>query len=235
MASAPSSLSCQAVRLHLNWDGTISLTGTLATVALIGYAKNSHKAMPPWSHFLETYMSNIVAHTALYEPRKEDRRALQEEFSWLESLTAIERATIAKDFSTRQETQLISGLKELLQRLHETGGYASSISVNWSGEFIRAFLRTTMAAEGWKSPSVAVYANEIISGGNGKMGRHFADDDRRIWTAGDKKRVLAETVKVQDQGVGGKNVYVGDSVTDLDCLLFVDIGICIRGESMDDG
>jgi 2-hydroxy-3-keto-5-methylthiopentenyl-1-phosphate phosphatase len=255
MASAPSSLPCQAVRVHLDWDGTISLTDTLATVAAICYAKNSHKAMPPWSHFSKAYMSDSAAHTASYKPRKEDRRTLQEEFSWLESLTAIERASVqrveaagifasvttediqagAKDSLTRQETQLRPGLKELLQRLHETGGYVSIISVNWSSEFIKAFLRKTMAVEGWKSPSIAVYANEIISDGNGRLNRHFADDDRGIWTAGDKKRVLVEALNPQEQSVGGKSVYVGDSATDLDCLLFVDIGICIRGEFMDDG
>jgi thiamine phosphate phosphatase / amino-HMP aminohydrolase len=243
------------MRLHLDWDGTISLTDTLAIVASIGYAKNSHKAMPPWSHFSEAYMSDSAAHIASYKPRKEDRRTLQEEFSWLESLTAIEGASVqrveaaaifasvttediqagAKDSVTRQEIQLRSGLKELLQRLYETGGSASIISVNWSGEFIKASLRTTMAAEGWKSPSIAVYANEIISGGDGQLNRHFAYDHRGIWTAGDKKRALVEALNLQKQGVGGKNVYVGDSVTDLGCLLFVDIGICIRGELIDDG
>jgi hypothetical protein len=65
---APSSLPCQAVRSYLGWNGTISLTDTLATVATIGYAKNSHKAMPPWSHFSEASMSNSSTHTASYKP-----------------------------------------------------------------------------------------------------------------------------------------------------------------------
>jgi len=173
---------------------------------------------------------------------------LQEEFSWLESFTAIERISVqrvktttifasfttkniqasAENFLTRQETQIRYGLKELLQRLYETGGFASIISINRSGQFIKAFLRKTMAAEGWKSRSIAVYANEIISGGNGKLNRQFTDDNRGIWTAGDKKRVLVDALNLQEQSIGGKSVYVGHSVTDLDCQLFVDIGICMR-------
>ena len=48
----------------------------------------------------------------------------------------------------------------------------------------------------------------------------------RIWAVGDKGRVVGEVLG----GEGGRSVFVGDGVTDLEALLVVDVGVYLRGE-----
>lgn len=94
-----------------------------------------------------------------------------------------------------------------------------------------------------------IVANEIeglddVEGSQGMLSRCFdGGEGGGIWTAGDKGRVLRRLV-AQDHGEeekGGnereraRTVYVGDSVTDLECLMLVDVGICIRDEPLQSG
>ena len=63
-----------------------------------------------------------------------------------------------------------------------------------------------------------------------------------IWTAGDKGRVMDDVVARATVGGGGDSsstimlprttVYIGDSPTDLACLVKADAGICIRDAAM---
>lgn len=104
---------------------------------------------------------------------------------------------------------------------------------------------------------VEVRANEIEADGSGRLDRAFGAAEGGIWTAGDKVRVMEEVVgKVtavaaaavgsrdqEDVEVNGGNggnggnvpssttpptIYIGDSPTDLACLLRADVGICVR-------
>ena len=58
------------------------------------------------------------------------------------------------------------------------------------------------------------------------MERWFGEEEVRIWAVGDKGRVVGEVLG----GEGGRSVFVGDSVTDLEALLAVDVGVFLRGE-----
>ncbi|KAL9578884.1 MAG: hypothetical protein Q9212_005431 [Teloschistes hypoglaucus] len=131
------------------------------------------------------------------------------------------------------------------------GGKVGVVSVGWSGEFIRGCLRSASAellttshgggqereeGSGVNIGDIVVRANEILGGVEGKMSRYFEEDGRGgkggIWTARDKRRVMMEMLfrPEQDRAECNKSmtVYVGDSSTDLECLLAADFGICMR-------
>lgn len=228
----------------------MTCTDTLSILASIGYAKNQKQKLAPWSSFAEAYMSDRDTHTASYIPERANRWSISQELDWLESLAEIERASVERveaagifaDVTTadirtaamvsakNQEVRLRLGLNDLLQVLRNRKGSASIISVNWSGQFIEEFLIAASGVErlGW--PFKGIYANQITSGPSGKLDRHFPKEKRGIWTARDKSRVLEEVLA--EQGGRETTVYVGDSLTDLDCLLSVDIGICVKDEMM---
>lgn len=59
-----------------------------------------------------------------------------------------------------------------------------------------------------------------------------SDDKSQILTAEDKHRVMRDLVGMDDvEGSRPLVVYVGDSTTDLECLLHADVGICLRDEA----
>ena len=137
----------------------------------------------------------------------------------------------------------------------EGAGEVGIVSVNWSREWVRGCVVAAAAAavetedgteskkKGWNVQSLRVIANEIegldhFEGSTGGLGRYFgSEDEGGIWTSGDKLRVVKTLLSEQRprrQG-GGLSVYVGDSVTDLEALLEVDVGICMRDEEMGSG
>ena len=124
------------------------------------------------------------------------------------------------------------------------------ISVNWSACFVRQALsgcirRTPDMEDQTKSrwiEDLSVYANEIPSlqrpdsqtegPGTPNPMRHQRGGIR---TSGDKVSVLNS---IRDRTPAGPNamfIYVGDSSTDLECLLAADVGICIRDEPIGSG
>jgi 2-hydroxy-3-keto-5-methylthiopentenyl-1-phosphate phosphatase len=119
----------------------------------------------------------------------------------------------------------------------------SILSVNWSGLFIRSCLSRLImgdAVDGLQpNPRISmirnlpIHANEIHEGAS--KHRH------EIRTSKDKLSSLQELQSSRD-GLKSQNsqeevempllIYVGDSATDFDALLFADVGICVRDEPM---
>ena len=104
---------------------------------------------------------------------------------------------------------------------------------------------------------VEVQANEIAGDGSGMLDRVFGWGDEGgggLWTAGDKERVMREMVDSAAAAAaaaavdhnntnsspsppsspvprpipGPRTIYIGDSPTDLACLVKADVGICIH-------
>ena len=106
-------------------------------------------------------------------------------------------------------------------------GQVHIVSVAWSGHFIRSYLSRFQESflerrQGWFFVP-QVHANEItdttglIEGG--------------IHTAGDKLTVMRRTIsdyRNQNHGRRPVSVYVGDSATDLTCILAADVGIIMQ-------
>ena len=135
-------------------------------------------------------------------------------------------------------------------------GRVGVISVAWSRGFIQSTLEA--ACEGSelceRVGDVRVMANEILGDGSGMLDRYFEEEGegsrrrRGLWTAGDKLRGMRELVGErfsrecrERDGDGGSEevkpwtVYVGDSPTDLACLLEADVGVCVRDDGEGSG
>ena len=129
------------------------------------------------------------------------------------------------------------------------------ISVNWSKEWIRGVLeggwvlwRETYGGEveveegvGEGLGELEIYANEfIVDPKTGLTTGEFSrrKDGRGLWTAGDKVEIFDEVLAWWDaerdgngkeEEGGTMTVYVGDSSTDLGCLLRADAGVVVGG------
>ncbi|KAI4188876.1 MAG: hypothetical protein L6R41_001846 [Letrouitia leprolyta] len=149
----------------------------------------------------------------------------------------------AEDAIKEGKVVLRSGWEELVHRVLLGNGQVGIVSVGWSGEFIQGCLQAAVRissavqqrgiATGDVVKEIDIRANEVI-GGDGKMNRYFEENGRGgpegIWTARDKRKIMEEMIRERGRGMEEALVYVGDSTTDLECLLLADCGICIRSE-----
>ncbi|KAL9041278.1 MAG: hypothetical protein Q9180_001390 [Flavoplaca navasiana] len=145
------------------------------------------------------------------------------------------------------ELEMRDGWQKLVGMVMKGEGKVGVVSVGWSGVFIRSCLHASLdrvrAAERDSDlhnrvnlPLIDVRANNILGGDEGKMDRYWraatSDDKSQILTAEDKLRVMKDIVGMDDlEGSRPLVVYVGDSTTDLECLLHADVGICLRDEA----
>ncbi|KAL8937810.1 MAG: hypothetical protein Q9216_004241 [Gyalolechia sp. 2 TL-2023] len=150
----------------------------------------------------------------------------------------------AEEAVQQGKVMLRSGWDRLIHRVVSENGEVGIVSVGWSAEFIRACLqaavRNNLSGDGKIVENridierMDVRANEIIGGQDGKMSRYFEENFRGgaggIWTPRDKRKVLEDMIQERRRGTENLVVYVGDSTTDLDCLLSANVGICVRSE-----
>jgi 2-hydroxy-3-keto-5-methylthiopentenyl-1-phosphate phosphatase len=117
------------------------------------------------------------------------------------------------------------------------------LSVNWSATFIKGCLLHAAILE---QPKVASKALMSMT----HLANEIAIDERppcsvdqekiTIQTSADKLRILKKSVhgsvgSPQRNSKKTVTVYVGDSATDFDALLHVDVGICVRDEPLGSG
>ena len=148
----------------------------------------------------------------------------------------------AKRAMEEGKVTLRDGWDRLVQAAFQEGGQVAVVSVGWSGEFIRECLQAAMknlnaiqkeqARENIDLDGIDVRANEVLGGKAGRMNRYFEEGGRKakggIWTARNKRKVVDDVVSAERDNVSRRLVCVGDSVTDLECLLSADVGVCIR-------
>ena len=233
----------------LDWDGTVTTTDTLSIVASIGYRKNRNENLLPWSHFSEAYRSDYESHAARHKPNENSGISFEQFFAWQESLVEVERASLERVersgmFANLREREVDEaarravasqtvvfrpGLGTLLDIIRTRDGRITIVSVNWSRRFIYSCLQSTTELQHHrKLENITIRANEIEFGSSGRLSRAFEKEDRGIWTAGDKARVMGEEVKAGPEQ--RPSIYVGDSSSDLQCLLLADLGICVRDD-----
>jgi len=133
---------------------------------------------------------------------------------------------------------LRTGWIRLIQSIQQDhNGTVAIVSVAWSELFIATLVAEANRAAG--SNGVAVHdivikANDIAEDGSGRLDRYFPATGQGIWTAADKDLVMDQLVYQSNRSESGGGavkpftIYVGDSPTDLACLLKADVGICIR-------
>ena len=239
------------MKWFLDWDGTMTTADTLSVVVSIGYNKNQDQKLPPWSYFTDTYLSDYKAHNAKHQLKRRPSISIEEFLSWQESLIEVERASVERveragifanvtvtdiDNVAREAIQsrsviLRPGLASLIEKIQERGDSTTIVSVNWSARFIHSCLGSGLDSRTQAKPhKVNIKANDIESGSSAKLIRTFADEDRGIWTAHDKERIMQTELQAESQQ--RNSVYVGDSPSDLPCLLLANVGICIRDKEL---
>lgn len=174
------------------------------------------------------------------------------------SIERVEASGIFKDLSLPMLIQTAIGDKQQLEELMRKGwwialkkvlergeswGKVAVVSVNWSRRWIRECLEGSVQLgedEIAKVRRIEIYANELVVKDDertttGLLDRWFGQEDGGIWTGWDKLRVMEDIIKKEFKEEREKTalvVYVGDSTTDLLCLLEADVGI-IFGRRLD--
>lgn len=257
MASAPFSEPTRPIHWILDWDGTITRRDTLdALVSIAASAKPDSRVPKEWQRVSDAYMSDYNDAIKKLAPGGELPKTIQDEKRLLLALSSIEQSSLdrvsASGIFAGLTRQLIEeGAKNLInsKNVELRKGFASFLesaqkrphdrldllSVNWSRQFIGACLR---AADKPVQKS-SIYANEL-DGIEDNMVSHGHispknDAEMLIISSADKLRYLN---KLRNQPTSGHIassapiVYIGDSWTDIACLLEAHLGICIRDEPL---
>lgn len=243
--------------LLFDWDETISAQDTLS---LIAPPEGRQHRGPAFSHYTESYLSDLSRHDDSFGARD----TLARQTDYLASIDAVERASVARveegglfDGVTATEIEerarsvrFRTGWEQVAEYLRDREGQGSGsgveshiISVGWSARFIRAALAQPPSS---LPPSIprSVHANEVemdtAGKGTGRLTKSITEPDRAqgqspeghggIRTGIHKREEMRAIVRdYLQRGGTGKTVYVGDSNTDLPCLLEADVGLLIGG------
>ncbi|KAL9128795.1 MAG: hypothetical protein Q9217_002604 [Psora testacea] len=275
--ATPAPSRCRKL-LFLDWDSTLTITSTLPLIASIQTYPGRH---PKLSELTSAYCQDMKIHESVYRPRKDERTTIEQELTYLNSLTRVEKASIwrindsgifdgvkAEDIRRVADKCVGQGAVKLregweqcvssvrMSQSEELRGEVCLISVAWSSVFIRACLEaavkrdstdaTTLRNSGSdthgsppaskiKSEDIQIYANNTQACASGRLSGPWVDSHRLILTADDKleiMRTFISQVGTKKTAMKPKTVYVGDSLTDLACLMEADIGICVRDKEL---
>ena len=253
-------MSAHCLHLVLDFDGTLTTTSTLPIIYNIGHRLNpSCPSWQSISQaYMEDYdrlKSTSVKPTTLSQELKwlESLRAIE-----YRSITRVEATNVFRNVSKElmhsaaatavrdRQIEMRPGWEKLVKKAMERKGRVGIVSVGWSPDLIRGCLSASpdrVGAAGQdgnleKGVDVAlvdVRANNVLGGDGGKMDRSreapSVDQRSRILTAADKLRAMTDVVGTDHPDHSRPLIlYVGDSTTDLECLLHADVGICLSGE-----
>ncbi|KAJ4338972.1 hypothetical protein N0V95_007917 [Ascochyta clinopodiicola] len=248
----------QPIHWVLDWDGTITRRDTLdALVSIAASSKPSSPVLDEWKRVSEAYMTDYTAAIEKLAPGGHLPKTVPKERDLLGALKTVEQASLdrvsssgifagltrkllaegAKRVIDSRKVELRRGFSKFLQHMQSRDRDELDIlSVNWSRHFIRSCLEV---GEVCVRPQ-AVYANELdgIEKDLVSTGKISPDEnsEMKIISSGDKLEYL---MRLQRLNSASRNespsssrpiIYVGDSWTDIECLLEADLGICVRDD-----
>ena len=260
MASARFSEPTRPIHWILDWDGTITRRDTLdALVSIAASAKPDSPVLAEWQRVSDAYMSDYNDAIKKLAPGGELPKTVQDEKRLLLALSSVEQASLdrvsasgifagltrqlieegAKSLINSQKVELRKGFASFLDSAQKTRhDRLDLLSVNWSRHFIGACLR---AADNPVQKS-SIYANELDGIESNLVSHgHISpknDAEMSIISSADKLRYLHKLRSQYSESTSGRItsstpiVYIGDSWTDIECLLEADMGICIRDEPL---
>jgi 2-hydroxy-3-keto-5-methylthiopentenyl-1-phosphate phosphatase len=235
----------------LDWDGTITKKDTLdSLVNIAASTKPNFPTQDRWKSVVEAYMSDYTTTLEQLAPGGALPRTIEGESKLLKALKVTEQRSLDRVFESKifesltkgaleegakkavesGDVVLRPGCVELLQSLSHhamaKGDILHIVSVNWSRHFISSCLK----AAGAEVDSALIIANELdgITEGKSSSGEISPDGSVKVVASDDKLFYLERIREANSASI----VYVGDSWTDIECLLAADLGICIRDEPM---
>ncbi|KAH7077366.1 HAD-like domain-containing protein [Paraphoma chrysanthemicola] len=234
----------------LDWDGTMTQKDTLDT--LVNIAASTKPDFPTrerWKEVVAAYMDDYTTTLNTLSPNGALPITIKDERTLLENMKPVEQRSLdrvaqSKIFAGMTAQQLGDGARkavasgdvalragcvDFLRFVTDEatrGAKLHILSVNWSRHFIASCLKSA----GAEIDSSIILANELegIPEGRESSGQISPGDDMRIVASWDKLRYLEELRRESQARV----VYVGDSWTDVECLVGADLGVCIRDEGM---
>ncbi|KAJ4987185.1 hypothetical protein SVAN01_07337 [Stagonosporopsis vannaccii] len=250
----------QPIHWVLDWDGTITRHDTLdALVSITASAKPVLPVLAQWRTVSEAYMSDYTTALEKLAPGGNLPRNIVEEQQLLRAMKSVEQASLdrvsssgifagltkrlleegARNVVDSKKVEIRTGFTDFLHSIQEKGrDRLDLLSVNWSRHFIGSCLK---AAEALVQKEV-IHANELdgIDNDSVSLGHisHDNDAEMLIISSGDKleymNRLRKQHSNSRDRGTNSDVpiVYIGDSWTDIECLLDADLGICIRDEPL---
>lgn len=248
MTAKPGIDASQALHWILDWDGTITRRDTLnALVSIAASAKPDSPVHEEWKRVSEAYMTDYIKALERLAPGGRLPTTVQEERSLLQSLKSVEQASLdrvsasgifagltqklleegARNLIDSKRVEIRNGFTNFLQseqtRKHTT---LNLLSVNWSRHFISSCLEAASAPIDKSS----VYANELdgIESNHVSQGKISPEcgSDMTITSSSDKLEYLRRLREHDKRPI----IYMGDTWTDIECLLEADLGICIRDD-----
>jgi len=246
MTAKPGLDISQPIHWILDWDGTITRRDTLdALVSIAASAKRDSPVLEEWERVSEAYMTDYTEALEKLATGGRLPTTIQEERRLLKSLKSVEQASLdrvsasgifagltqklldegASDVVNSKKVEIRNGFADFL-KLKRTSHHDTLdlLSVNWSRHFIDSCLKAASAPIDKNS----IYANELdgIDSNHVSQGKISpeGDSEMTIISSGDKLEYMARLREQDNRPI----IYVGDSWTDIECLLKADLGICIR-------
>lgn len=229
--SVTTSSNSTSAPLHLffDWDETITSHDTLS---LIAPPEHEQRHGEPFSSYTAAYLSDLES----FEKSFGERHTWDSQLEFLDRIDEVERASVARveagglfrdmplsDLLSRaQHVQFRSGWETFSTWLAtQPAVSADIISVGWSAVFIRLALDT----HSHSSAIGRVYANEVEMASDvatGKLTKSAHSNGEGGVRTGIHKLHIMQSIDV------AVKVYVGDSTTDLPCLVNADFGLVMK-------
>jgi 2-hydroxy-3-keto-5-methylthiopentenyl-1-phosphate phosphatase len=253
MAAKPPLDPSQPIHWILDWDGTITRRDTLdALVSIAAKSKPDSPVLDEWKRVSEAYMSDYMAALDKLAPGGDMPKTIQEEKKLLRSMKQVEQRSLdrvsesgifrgltrqlldegAKNAIGSKQVEIRNGFAQFLRHTENRGSDSVHLlSVNWSRHFMSSCLRAADTPVEMRN----IFANELNGIGmdlvsNGKIS---PDDEEgmKIISSDDKLEYMEWLCKTRSKSSSPTpTVYVGDSWTDIECLLGANLGICIRDD-----
>ena len=238
------------LRLFFDWDETITAADTLS---LIAPPEGEQLHGPAFGHYTEAYLADLSEFESSFGTRTDWERQLE----FLGAIDTVEVASVSRVeqgglfrgmpksalLERATKVQFRAGWDAFAHWLHaETEARTVSadvISVGWSAEFIR---HAIASRENGKDTIRNVYANEVqfdeSNEGTGTLTKSAplnaldtpSNGKGGIRTALHKLHILRSLTDSNAERSKEKavSVYVGDSTTDLPCLLAAHYGLIMK-------
>ncbi|KAH7073061.1 HAD-like domain-containing protein [Paraphoma chrysanthemicola] len=235
----------------LDWDGTMTQKDTLdALVNIAASTKPNFPTHERWKNVVAAYLNDYAATLETLSPDGALPTTIEEERKLLKDMKPVEQRSLDRVAASKifagltarhledcariairsGEIALRTGCVDFLRSLSDEGTSKGDtlhiLSVNWSRHFIASCLK----AAGAEIDTSIILANELegIPEGRASTGQISPAGSMKIVASDDKLLYLEKLREDSPAPV----VYVGDSWTDIECLLAADLGICIRDERM---
>lgn len=207
----------------IDWDETITARDTIELLS------TPQCRGPPFGHYTDAYMRDYEDYKGAVKPPTN----LSELYAFLSGLAPVEKRSLDRiadgglfrGITARELGRRAAGVRfrEMWPEAHRWMCQRRNcdvyiLSVNWSSVFIARALGESC---------IRIIANDI-EGSSGRIVGPAVDADDRVCTASDKLARF-EQLKRGDT----RSVYIGDSTTDLMCLLSADVGILMGGRAVE--